>query len=71
MSLLQYQYIAAVMVRYGYNASRHDHQFVEAASIVIEYSMKTYRWAVKKDGGQFDQFTGATITPRAVVFQKI
>lgn len=26
-------------------------------------------WAVKKDGGQFDQFTGATITPRAVVRQ--
>lgn len=25
------------------------------------------RWAVKKDGGRFDQFTGATITPRAVV----
>lgn len=25
------------------------------------------RWAVEKDGGQFDQFTGATITPRAVV----
>jgi len=24
-------------------------------------------WAVQKDGGQFDQFTGATITPRAVV----
>ena len=24
-------------------------------------------WAVKKDGGRFDQFTGATITPRAVV----
>lgn len=24
-------------------------------------------WQVKKDGGQFDQFTGATITPRAVV----
>lgn len=24
-------------------------------------------WAVKKDGGSFDQFTGATITPRAVV----
>ncbi|WP_203141232.1 electron transport complex subunit RsxG [Marinobacter mangrovi] len=24
-------------------------------------------WAVAKDGGQFDQFTGATITPRAVV----
>ena len=25
------------------------------------------RWAVVKDGGMFDQFTGATITPRAVV----
>jgi electron transport complex protein RnfG len=24
-------------------------------------------WAVKKDGGEFDQFTGATITPRAVL----
>ena len=24
-------------------------------------------WAVKKDGGEFDSFTGATITPRAVV----
>lgn len=26
-----------------------------------------HRFAVKKDGGDFDQFTGATITPRAVV----
>ena len=25
------------------------------------------RWAVRKDGGVFDQFAGATITPRAVV----
>ncbi|MGB5179567.1 MAG: electron transport complex subunit RsxG [Gammaproteobacteria bacterium] len=25
------------------------------------------RWAVRKDGGDFDQLTGATITPRAVV----
>ncbi len=24
-------------------------------------------WAVRKDGGKFDQFSGATITPRAVV----
>lgn len=27
------------------------------------------RWFVKKDGGYFDQFTGATITPRAIVNQ--
>jgi len=25
------------------------------------------RWKVKKDGGQFDQFAGATITPRGVL----
>lgn len=25
------------------------------------------KWRVRKDGGMFDQFTGATITPRAVV----
>ncbi|WP_226667861.1 electron transport complex subunit RsxG [Microbulbifer aggregans] len=27
------------------------------------------QWKVQKDGGAFDQFTGATITPRAVVNQ--
>ena len=30
-------------------------------------SPPTEKWAVKKDGGVFDQFAGATITPRAVV----
>jgi H+/Na+-translocating ferredoxin:NAD+ oxidoreductase subunit G len=25
------------------------------------------KWGVKRDGGDFDQFTGATITPRAVI----
>ena len=40
---------------------------------ITTFSNETYegendkRWAVKKDGGMFDQFTGATITPRAVV----
>jgi len=28
---------------------------------------KLENWKVKKDGGQFDQFTGATISPRAIV----
>lgn len=27
----------------------------------------TKAWQVEKDGGEFDQFTGATITPRAIV----
>jgi len=30
-------------------------------------SEQDMRWAVQKDGGMFDQFTGATITPRAVI----
>lgn len=29
--------------------------------------VNTPLWAVKKDGGDFDQFSGATITPRSVV----
>lgn len=29
--------------------------------------MSSIYWAVKRDGGNFDQFTGATITPRAIV----
>jgi len=31
------------------------------------FNPKTASWAVKRDGGDFDQFTGATISPRAVV----
>lgn len=30
-------------------------------------SDKDPRWAVQRDGGMFDAFTGATITPRAVI----
>ena len=33
----------------------------------VQKSITGTKWAVKKDGGDFDQFTGATITPRAVV----
>ncbi|MCK5337091.1 MAG: electron transport complex subunit RsxG [Gammaproteobacteria bacterium] len=30
-------------------------------------SLNQKQWKVKRDGGHFDQFTGATITPRAIV----
>ena len=30
-------------------------------------NMQSSQWAVKRDQGDFDQFTGATITPRAIV----
>ena len=32
-----------------------------------DQTLSSVEWKVNKDGGDFDQFTGATITPRAVV----
>ena len=46
---------------------------VEKSDWILGFANKSLRnpgtggWAVKRDGGQFDQFTGATISPRAVV----
>lgn len=43
------------------------------ADWILQFSGKSLsdpdesQWKVRKDGGAFDQFTGATITPRAVV----
>lgn len=45
---------------------RHSEWITHFANKVINGTSDS-RWAVKKDGGDFDQFTGATITPRAVV----
>ncbi len=46
-------------------AKRHD-WILQFAGLSLENPDKN-QWKVKKDGGQFDQFTGATITPRAIV----
>ncbi len=44
---------------------------VEKSDWILGFVKRTLEntglWAVKKDGGDFDQFSGATITPRAVV----
>ena len=46
---------------------------VEKSNWALNFSDKSLsnpepdKWAVKRDGGEFDQFTGATISPRAVV----
>lgn len=46
---------------------------VERSNWVLDFTGKSLtspqekNWKVKRDGGVFDQFTGATITPRAVV----
>ncbi len=46
-------------------AKRND-WILQFAGLSLDNPEKN-NWKVKKDGGQFDQFTGATITPRAVV----
>jgi len=43
------------------------HDWVERFNGLSLTNPPEKEWAVKKDGGRFDQFTGATITPRAVV----
>jgi len=46
---------------------------IERSDWILGFNDKSLRntqtsdWAVKRDGGEFDQFTGATISPRAVV----
>lgn len=48
---------------------------LKKSSWVLDFNGKSAQnptldsWKVKKDGGDFDQFAGATITPRAVVNQ--
>jgi len=43
------------------------HDWILSFTNKVLMSETDNRWAVAKDGGMFDQFTGATITPRAVV----
>ncbi|KKO49205.1 electron transporter RnfG [Arsukibacterium sp. MJ3] len=51
----------------GDKIERRRSDWIDSFSQKQVSSSNEARWAVKKDGGQFDQFTGATITPRAIV----
>lgn len=50
-----------------------DKMDIRKSNWVLSFNQKSLKdptleyWKVKKDGGKFDQFTGATITPRAIV----
>lgn len=46
--------------------AQKDHWILGFSGRSLDNTSAT-EWAVKKDGGRFDQFSGATITPRAVV----
>lgn len=55
-----------------YNQSIGEDGYIGATAARLGQAPKSEgwsikQWAVRKDGGEFDQFTGATITPRAVV----
>lgn len=51
----------------GDNIERAKSPWILAFSGLSFAKLPIEKWKVKKDGGVFDQFTGATITPRAVV----
>ena len=53
----------------GFGAQLHQDKS-DWLMIFQDASLETYKkpdWATKKDGGQFDQLSGATITSRAVI----
>ncbi|PKG57990.1 electron transport complex subunit RsxG [Shewanella sp. Choline-02u-19] len=51
----------------GDKIERRKSDWVSSFKGLSILSDKDKRWHVKKDGGEIDQFTGATITPRAFV----
>jgi electron transport complex protein RnfG len=52
-----------------------DNMEVDKSDWILNFNKKSLKnlesksWKVKKDGGYFDQFTGATITPNAIIKQ--
>jgi len=51
----------------GDDIDKRKSDWIDAFDDLSPSTMQVQDWQVKKDGGQFDQFTGATITPRAVI----
>lgn len=51
----------------GDKIEKRKSDWVDAFVATEVKGAKDPNWAVRKDGGHFDQFTGATITPRAVI----
>ena len=60
-------------IDYGETPGLGDKIDVQKTDWILQFNGLRYvdlsptAWAVTKDGGQFDSFTGATITPRAVI----
>lgn len=65
--------LGARVVKHAETPGLGDKIDIAKAKWILDFNGKSFdnlppaKWAVKKDGGVFDQFAGATITPRAVV----
>ncbi len=65
--------LGARVVKHSETPGLGDKIEIAKAKWILDFNGKSFdnlppaKWAVKKDGGVFDQFAGATITPRAVV----
>lgn len=65
--------LGARVVKHAETPGLGDKIEIAKAKWILDFNGKSLsnpppeKWAVKKDGGVFDQFAGATITPRVVV----
>lgn len=65
--------LGARVVKHAETPGLGDKIEIAKAKWILDFNGKSLsdpppeKWGVKKDGGVFDQFAGATITPRAVV----
>jgi len=65
--------IGARVTRHRETPGLGDQVEVQKSNWILQFNGRSLSsplpaaWQVKKDGGQFDQLTGATITPRAIV----
>jgi Na+-translocating ferredoxin:NAD+ oxidoreductase subunit G len=70
---LQGEILGVRVYAHGETPGLGDKIDLQVANWVLDFNGKSLvntaitDWAVKRDGGKFDQFSGATITPRAVV----
>ena len=70
---LQGEILGVRVYAHGETPGLGDKIDLQVANWVLDFNGKSLvntaitDWAVKRDGGNFDQFSGATITPRAVV----
>ena len=70
---IQGEILGVRVLKHGETPGLGDKILLTATDWLLRFNGKSLTnpaekgWRVKKDGGEFDQFTGVTVTPRAVV----